>query len=237
MSSELSPADPDFAATMQDRAMRKRAGVAFVLTTVVVVAGFGLALRTPGYENPVFLGLHVLLFLGTVFTAIGVTALVYGVGVDRLGLPGLIGSACSWLAVGAAMFWLMLAYLRVRAVASDAIAGTADLGVVIPVLEVLRPGIFPVIGVFVMIGLGATAVALVTTTVLNRLVAGVGVLTGVVGVALFALLASGITITIMNVFILPVILAWLWTLPLGIALYLSGRAPKPEDETQGTEST
>lgn len=88
-----------------------------------------------------------------------------------------------------------------------------------------------------VVGSGATAVALLNTDVLPRILAGAGLFVGLVGVALFVLLAAGAaTDRITTVFRLVVVIAWLWTLPLCIALYRGGQSTVPEVEARTTES-
>lgn len=210
-----------------DASTRKLAGLAFVLAGVAVTASFGFTLIDFAYDSPTFMYSHAAAFLATILTAVGVTALVYAVGVRRLGLSGLLGSGFVWLGVGASLFWLMIAW-QVAAATKEA---PGSLEYLVPVLSPMGTGMFAVTGLLVMIGLATTAVGLLSARIVHRVLAGVGVLLGAVGAALFVGLVLADT-AILEGLVAVAVIAWLWTLPLGIALFRGGRIVGLEAETE-----
>lgn len=215
-----------------DVSTRKVAGLAFVLAGVAVVASFGFSLIDVAYDSPTFMYFHAAAFLAAILTAIGVTALVYAVGPRRLGLAGIVGSAFAWLAVGASLFWLMIAWQAATAT-KDA---PSSLEYIVPVLSPMGTGMFAVTGVLVMVGLATTAIGLFGAGIVHPVLAGVGVLPGVVGAALFIGLTLGDT-AILELLIPVAVIAWLWTLPLGIALFRGLRLIALEAETDAPLSS
>lgn len=210
-----------------DVSSRKLAGLAFVLAGVAAIASFGFSTIDFAYASPTFMYTHAAAFSATAFTAVGVTALVYAVGGRRLGIAGIIGSAFTWLAVGAGLFWLMIAWQ----VAAAAKAAPGSLEYVAPVLSPMGTGMFAVTGLLVMVGLATTAVGLLGANVVHRVLAGAGLVPGAVGAALFVGLTLANT-AILEALVVVAVLAWLWTLPLGIALFRGVRFAAPEAETE-----
>lgn len=210
-----------------DVSSRKLAGLAFVLAGVAAIASFGFSMIDFAYDSPTFMYTHAAAFSATAFTAVGVTALVYAVGVRRLGMAGIVGSAFTWLSVGAGLFWLMIAWQ----VAAATKSAPSSLEYIVPVLSPMGTGMFAVTGLLVMVGLAATAVGLLSAGIVHRALAGMGAMLGVVGAALFVGLTLANT-TILEALVAVAVLAWLWTLPLGIVLFRGVRLATLEAENE-----
>jgi hypothetical protein len=194
------------------------AAASFVVAPVVTI-GFWIAGGEAGYESPLFVWTHVSTLLAGILLATGATTSLYAIGLRRLGVAGLVGTAFAWLGVGASTLWVPIAWQA----SVFAQTGASSLGTYTALFSPLGSGYFVSVMFLYALAVAGIAGGLARAGAVHRAVAGLGALGGVVaGVWMLYTLLAVFTEPVTGVTVALTVLQWTVVLPLGVSLLRRG---------------